>query len=83
MNWNKQKEGGVSKLQEINKYIIWVASSMELLFIVFVMEFDYKCRKCIFLGYGIDGQFGYLLWDLHICIVVRSRDVVFDEEKMK
>ena len=26
-------------------------------------KLDDKCRKCIFLGYGIDGQFGYRLWD--------------------
>ena len=24
-------------------------------------KLDYKCRKCIFLGYGINGQFGYRL----------------------
>lgn len=22
-----------------------------------------KSRKCIFIGYGLDGQFGYCLWD--------------------
>ena len=45
-------------------------------------KLDYKCRKCIFLGYGIDGQFGYRLWDPDTRTVVRSSDVVFDENKM-
>ena len=45
-------------------------------------KLDYKCRKCIFLGYAIDGQFGYLLWNLDTRIVVKSRDLVFCESKM-
>ena len=45
-------------------------------------KLDYKCRKCIFLGYGIDGQFGYRLWDPDTRTVVRSSDVVFYENKM-
>ena len=27
------------------------------------MVLNYKCRKCIFHGYGINGQFEYQLWD--------------------
>ena len=26
-------------------------------------KLDPKSRKCIFVGYGMDGQFGYHLWD--------------------
>ena len=45
-------------------------------------ERNWLCRKCIFLGYGIDGQFGYRFWDPNTRIVVRSGDVVFYENKM-
>ena len=41
---------------------------------------DPKSRSCIFLGYGED-QFGYQLWDLIDKNVIRSRDIVFIEEK--
>ena len=35
---------------------------------------------CIFLGYG-DDEFGYRLWNLEEKKVIRSRDIVFMEEK--
>ena len=39
-----------------------------------------KTRSCIFLGYG-DDEFGYRLWNLAKKKVIRSRDIVFMEEK--
>ena len=39
-----------------------------------------KSKACIFTGYSED-EFGYRLWDLDDKKVVRSRDVVFLEEK--
>ena len=39
-----------------------------------------KTRPCIFLGYD-DDEFGYRLWNLAEKKVVRSRDIVFMEEK--
>jgi hypothetical protein len=41
-----------------------------------------RSRKCIFLGYGPDGSFGYRLWDTETNQVVRSSDVVFNESAM-
>ena len=41
---------------------------------------DPKTRPCIFLGYG-DDEFGYWLWNLADKKVIRSRDIVFMEEK--
>ena len=38
-----------------------------------------RSTKCIFLGYGTDGQFGYQLWDLELQRLVRSNDLVFNE----
>ena len=35
--------------------------------------------KCIFLGYGTDGEFGYRLWDPENRKLIRSSDVVFNE----
>ena len=35
---------------------------------------------CLFLGYGKD-EFGYRLWDLIDKKVIRSRDIIFMEEK--
>ena len=40
-----------------------------------------KSWSCLFLGYGED-DFGYRLWDLIDKKVIRSRDIVFMEEKM-
>ena len=45
-------------------------------------KLDFKSRKCIFLGYGTDGQFGYRLWDPETRTIVRSSDVVFNEKVM-
>ena len=45
-------------------------------------KLDPKSRKCIFVGYGMDGQFGYRLWDPESQKVIRSSDVVFNETKM-
>ena len=43
-------------------------------------KLDPKTRPCIFLGYGND-EFGYRLWNLAEIKVIRSRDIVFMEEK--
>ena len=43
-------------------------------------KLDRKTRPCIFLGYG-DDEFGYRLWNLAEKKVIRSRDIVFMEEK--
>ena len=43
---------------------------------------DPKSRKCIFVGYGLDGQFGYRLWDPESRSILCSNDVVFNETKM-
>ena len=40
-----------------------------------------KSKKCTFIGYGVD-DFGYRLWDLKNCKIIRSRDVVFNEKVM-
>jgi transposase InsO family protein len=41
-----------------------------------------RSRKCVFLGYGPNGSFGYRLWDPETHQVVRSSDVVFNESAM-
>ena len=43
-------------------------------------KLDSKSKPCIFMGYSED-EFGYRLWDLVDKKVVRSRDVVFLEDK--
>ena len=43
-------------------------------------KLDPKSRPCIFLGY-CNEEFGYRLWDLAEKKVIRSRDIVFMEEK--
>jgi hypothetical protein len=45
-------------------------------------KLESRSRKCIFLGYGPDGSFGYRLWDPETHQVVRSSDVVFNESAM-
>ena len=46
-------------------------------------KLDPKSHKFIFIGYGLDGQFGYHLWDLESrSILHSSSDVVFNETKM-
>ena len=36
--------------------------------------------RCKFLGYGTDGDFGYKLWDPKIWKLMRSSDVVLNED---
>ena len=43
-------------------------------------KLDSKSKPCIFMGYSED-EFGYRLWDLVDKKVVRSRDIVFMEDK--
>ena len=38
--------------------------------------------KCIFLSYGADGEFGYRLWDPENRKLIRSSDVVFNEDSI-
>ena len=38
--------------------------------------------KCIFLGYGTDGDFSYSLWDLENRRLIQSSDVVFNEDSI-
>ena len=40
-----------------------------------------KSKKCTFIGYGID-DFCYCLWDYEKLKIIRSRDVVFNENVM-
>ncbi|KAG8471369.1 hypothetical protein CXB51_036995 [Gossypium anomalum] len=44
-------------------------------------KLDAKTRQCIFIGYGLDGEFGYRLYDPVQKKLVRSRDVVFIEDQ--
>ena len=39
-----------------------------------------RSTKCIFLGYGTDGQFGYCLWEPDHQWLLQSSDVVFNED---
>ena len=43
-------------------------------------KLDNKVKPCIFMGYSED-EFGYRRWDLVEKKVVRSRDIVFMEDK--
>ena len=43
-------------------------------------KLDSKLKPCILMGY-LEDKFGYRLWDLVNKKVVRSRDVVFLEDK--
>ena len=38
--------------------------------------------KCIFLGYGTNGEFGYRLWDPENQKLIRSSDAVFNEDSI-
>ena len=38
--------------------------------------------KCIFLGYRTDGEIGYRLWDPESWKLIRSNDVVFNEDSI-
>ena len=39
-------------------------------------------RKCIFLGYGTDGNFGFRLWDPEHKKMIQTSDVVFNEDSI-
>ncbi|KAK9005847.1 hypothetical protein V6N11_043267 [Hibiscus sabdariffa] len=44
-------------------------------------KLDAKTHQCIFIGYGLDGEIGYRLYDPVQKKLVRSRDVVFIEDQ--
>ena len=44
-------------------------------------KLETKSKKCIFIGYEVD-DFGYCLWDYENHKIIRSRDVVFNENVM-
>ena len=41
-----------------------------------------RSRKCVFLGYALDGEIGYRLWDPEHRQIIRSSNVVFNESTM-
>ena len=45
-------------------------------------KLDPKSHKCVFIGYGIDGEMGYCLWHPESHRVIRSSHVIFNEAKM-
>ena len=44
-------------------------------------QLEAKSKKCTFIGYRVY-DFGYRLWDLKNHIIIRSRDLVFNEKVM-
>jgi hypothetical protein len=44
-------------------------------------KIEEKSKKCTFIGYGVN-NFGYHLWDYENHKIIRSRDVVFNENFM-
>ncbi|WP_165303592.1 reverse transcriptase domain-containing protein, partial [Enterobacter cloacae complex sp. CH23B] len=44
-------------------------------------KLDAKSKKCFFIGYG-EGDFGYRLWNPEDGKILRSRDVIFNEQNM-
>ena len=44
-------------------------------------KLDAKSQKCYLIGYGVN-DFGYRLWDVDNHKIIRSRDVVFNENNM-
>ena len=44
-------------------------------------KLDAKLNKCVFVGYGGD-EFGYRFWDYENRKIIRSRDVIFNENVM-
>jgi hypothetical protein len=45
-------------------------------------KLDFKSTNCISLGYGIDGQFSYRLWDLETRTIVKINDIISNEKIM-
>ena len=39
-------------------------------------------KKCIFLSYGTNGEFGYMVWDPKKRRLIRSSDVVYNEDSI-
>ena len=46
------------------------------------MKLSPHATKCIFLSYGTDGDFCYRLWDLENRKLIRSSDIVFNEDSI-
>jgi hypothetical protein len=44
-------------------------------------KLEAKSKKCTFIGYGVN-DFGYCLWDYENNKIIRSRDVIFNENVM-
>jgi hypothetical protein len=44
-------------------------------------KLEAKSKKCTFIGYGVN-DFGYRLWDYENNKIIRSRDVIFNENFM-
>ena len=44
-------------------------------------KLDAKSNKCVFVGYGGD-EFSYRFWDYENRKIIRSRDVIFNENVM-
>ena len=44
-------------------------------------KLEAKSKKCTFIGYKVN-DFGYFLWDYENHKIIRSRDVVFNENFM-
>ena len=45
-------------------------------------KLESRSRKCVFLGYGPDGEIRYRLWDPEHRQIVQSSDVVFNKSAM-
>ena len=45
-------------------------------------KLESRSRKCVFLGYGPDGEIGYQLWDPEHRQIIQSSDVVFNKSVM-
>lgn len=45
-------------------------------------KLDPTSRRCIFLGYGDSGEWGYSLWDLKAKKLICNNDVIFHETCM-
>ena len=45
-------------------------------------KLDLKSQKCIFIGYGTEGEMGYRLWNPESHKVIKCSHVIFNESKM-